>query len=178
MLALRTLESDELGRIGEIDRTEEIALGYRVRDGVLISEVIDRRAGPWSPEQVDAYVRRYVPEVDAGGLCAAAEEVSDAGRLAGVAILGSQPVPAHPALLQLLFFHVSRPYRRKGVGGQLFRLIETEAQHRGAAGMYISAAPTGSAVGFYLSRGARLIIPDPALLAAEPQDIHLALLFG
>jgi hypothetical protein len=40
--------------------------------------------------------------------------------------------------------------------------------------MYVSATPTGSAVGFYLSRGCHLADPPhPALLASEPDDIHL-----
>jgi len=178
VVTLRNFEPHELGRLREIDRSEEITLSYRVADGVLISETVDWRAKPWLPEQVEGYVGRYGPEIEVGGLCAVAEDPSEGGRLAGAAILGSHPVQAHPGLLQLLFFHVSRPYRREGVGGQLFRLIETEAQHRGAAGLYISAAPTGSAVGFYLSRGAELITPDPALLAEEPEDIHLAVIFG
>jgi hypothetical protein len=40
--------------------------------------------------------------------------------------------------------------------------------------MYVSATPTGSAVGFYLGRGCRLADPvHPDLFAQEPEDIHL-----
>jgi len=40
--------------------------------------------------------------------------------------------------------------------------------------MYVSATPTGSAVGFYLSRGCELADPPHAeLFALEPEDIHL-----
>ncbi|MQC18253.1 MAG: N-acetyltransferase [Chloroflexi bacterium] len=122
-------------------------------------------------------MQRYAPEVQAGGLCVVAEDVSEGGLLAGAAILGSQPVQAHPELLQLLFFHISRPYRRQGIGGRLFAHIQAATHDRGAAGLYISATPTGSAVGFYGSRGAGLIDPDPALLRAEPEDVHLAVMF-
>lgn len=39
--------------------------------------------------------------------------------------------------------------------------------------MYVSAAPTQSAVGFYLRQGCRLADPvHPALFAKEPKDIH------
>jgi hypothetical protein len=44
----------------------------------------------------------------------------------------------------------------------------------GAEAMYVSAVPTGSAVGFYLSRGCELAEPvHVALYAKEPDDIHL-----
>lgn len=39
---------------------------------------------------------------------------------------------------------------------------------------YVSATPTGSAVGFYLGQGCRLADPGhSALFADEPEDIHL-----
>ena len=44
----------------------------------------------------------------------------------------------------------------------------------GAMSMYVSATPSGSAVGFYMSRGCQLAArPHPALFAKEPEDIHL-----
>ena len=40
--------------------------------------------------------------------------------------------------------------------------------------MYVSATPTDSAVGFYLSRGCELADPvHPALSAKEPDDVQL-----
>ena len=40
--------------------------------------------------------------------------------------------------------------------------------------MYISATPTGSAIGFYLAHGAVLAEPvHPVLFDLEPEDIHL-----
>lgn len=44
----------------------------------------------------------------------------------------------------------------------------------GAEAIYVSAVPTGSAVGFYLHPGCRLAdAARPALFAKEPEDIHL-----
>lgn len=38
----------------------------------------------------------------------------------------------------------------------------------------VSATPSGSAVGFYTSRGCRVVdAPHPELFAKEPEDIHL-----
>lgn len=176
MITLRDLQVDELGRVGEIDRREHVTLVYRVEDGVLVSEAIDSQAERWSAERVAGYVRRLVMCLQSGGMCFGAEDSAEGGRLAGVAALGAEPVETRPSLLELKFMHVSQPYRRQGVAGRLLERVESEARRRGAEGLYISATPTGSAVGFYLSRGATLLAPpDPALLAVEPEDIHLGL---
>jgi hypothetical protein len=45
--------------------------------------------------------------------------------------------------------------------------------------MYVSAVPSGSAVGFYLSRGCELAEePHRDLFAHEPEDIHLVCPIG
>ena len=176
MITVRNLHIDELGRIGEIDRSERVTLRYRAKDGVLVSEAIDSEAERWSAERVAGYVRRLVMCLQSGGVCFGVEDSAEGGRLAGVAALDAEPVVTRPSLLELKFMHVSQPYRRQGVARGLLDRVEGEARRRGAEGLYISATPTGSAVGFYLSRGATLLVPpDPALLAAEPEDIHLGL---
>jgi len=178
MITLRDFQVHELGRFVEIDRSEHVTVVYRVQDGVLVPEAVDSDAVRWSAERVEGFVREFEMCLQSGGMCAGAEDSARGGRLAGVAILSAEPVETRPSLLQLRFMHVSRPYRRQGVAGRLLGRIEREAQRRGAEGLYISATPTGSAVGFYLNRGATLLVPpDPALLAAEPEDIHLGLPF-
>lgn len=50
------------------------------------------------------------------------------------------------------------------------------AHEDGATHLYVSATPTGSAVGFYTSKGfAPTDTPHPDLLAEEPEDIHMIL---
>lgn len=177
MITLRALQAHELSRIGEIDRSEHVTQLYRVEDRVLVSEAIDSEAEHWSAERVAGYVRRLVVCLQSGGMCFGAEDSAEGGRLAGVASLGAEPVETRPTLRELKFMHVSQPYRRQGVAGRLLERVASEARRRGAEGLYISATPTASAVGFYLSRGATLLQPpDPAPLAAEPEDIHLGLL--
>ncbi len=177
MIRLRALGEGELRRIDEIDRRERVTVGYRVSEGVLVSGAVDWDVPVWSADRVERYVSAFTPQLRAGGFCLAAEDVTG-GRLAGVATLGADSPATRPDLLPLLFFHVSRPYRRQGVAGRLLERIEAEATRRGARGLYISATPSESAVGFYLAHGATLITPDPALLEAEPEDIHLQLVFS
>ncbi len=53
------------------------------------------------------------------------------------------------------------------------------AKAAGATSMYVSATPSGSAVGFYLSHQCRLADPvHPRLFAEEPEDIHLVVPVG
>jgi len=74
----------------------------------------------------------------------------------------------------LAFLHVSRPHRRRGAASALWSAAVDIALGAGARSMYVSATPTGSAVGFYLSRGCTLADPvHPDLYAMEPDDIHL-----
>jgi len=77
------------------------------------------------------------------------------------------------ALAWLALLHVGRPHRRRGVASALWTAAEQVALEAGAEAMYVSATPSDSAVGFYLSRGCRLADPPhPDLLAEEPEDIH------
>ena len=76
-------------------------------------------------------------------------------------------------LAWLAFLHVSRPHRRRGAAQALWNEAVNLALAAGAESMYISATPTGSAVGFYLRQGCQLANPPhPALFAKEPEDIH------
>ena len=79
-----------------------------------------------------------------------------------------------PGLAWLATLHVSRPHRRSGAASALWDAGVALAREAGARSLYVSATPTGSAVGFYLGRGCRLADPvHPGLFAREPEDIHL-----
>jgi len=81
-----------------------------------------------------------------------------------------------PGLAWLAFLHVSRPQRRQRVASRLWESAVERARRAGAATLYVSATPTGSAVGFYLQQGCTLARPPhPNLYAMEPDDIHLVL---
>lgn len=79
-----------------------------------------------------------------------------------------------PRLAWLAFLYVSRPHRRRGAARALWGEAVDLGVAAGAESVYVSAVPTGSAVGFYLQHGCRLADPvHPALFAKEPEDIHL-----
>ncbi len=79
-----------------------------------------------------------------------------------------------PGLAWLATLHVSRTHRRRGVASALWEAGVALAREAGARSLYVSATPTGSAVGFYLGRGCQLADPvHLELFANEPEDIHL-----
>jgi GNAT superfamily N-acetyltransferase len=170
---VRRLGVQEMRRaLAGIDRTEHVDVQYEVVDGVLRERPV-RMADvpPWDDARVDAFVAEYGPIVSAGAAMFVALDDDDRGEVGGVAIVDPT---FEPPMAWLAFLHVSRPHRRTGVATALWSAAADLARMSGARSMYVSATSTGSAVGFYLSRGCRLADPPHArLFAEEPVDIHL-----
>ena len=129
---------------------------------------------PWDPYgEGEHTVARHVAFcasvlADGGALLGA---FNDDGEVMGLATVHPS---FEPGLAWLAMLHVSRPHRRRGAASGLWEAAVALARDACARYLYISATPTGSAVGFYLGRGCRLANPvHPELHAHEPADIHL-----
>jgi GNAT superfamily N-acetyltransferase len=97
----------------------------------------------------------------------------DGDRLAGIAIYRPRLTET---MGQLGLLHVSSSHRRQGIASCLFAEVLSLAHRDGAAALYVSATPSESAVGFYMSKGfLPTDTPHPELLAEEPEDIHMIL---
>ena len=172
-MIIRHLPPGDLKRIGDIDRSEKVALAYAVQHGKLVSLAVDWAIPNWSPNgagdhSVQHLVETWGPVLDRGGILLGAFNDAD---LAGLAVVepGFEPGMAWLALL-----HVGRSHRRLGAGNALWEEAERLATAANASSMYVSANSSESAVGFYLSRGCVLAsTPHPELFAREPDDIHL-----
>jgi ribosomal protein S18 acetylase RimI-like enzyme len=173
-MQVRTLPAEDVSLVATIDRSEHIDVEYRVIDDELqqIPATITEAAA-WDPTgsgpySVSAKIAFCESVVARGGVLLGA---FDEGRTAGLAIV--HPT-FEPRLAWLAFLHVSRPYRRRGAAQALWNVAADIAVANGAESMYVSATPTGSAIGFYLRQGCRLARPvHPDLFVAEPEDIHL-----
>lgn len=167
------LPADGLRRFTEIDRSEEVRVLYSVVGKQLVAEPANESVPDFYAEgehhSVPELVRTWQPVVDSDGVLLGA---FDQGRLVGIALLGTE---VSPGVHQLALLFVSRPYRRSGVGNVLMDEIERLARSRHAHAIYVSAVPSESAVGFYMSRGFLPTDPLPELLAKEPDDIHMLL---
>ena len=172
------IEIRELGAAGielirEIDRSEHIDLHYTVEGGRLRSEPVEFEVPGWDPEGHGEHssarrITEFRPVVDSGATLLGAF-IDDLP--AGIAIVDPT---FEGRTAWFAFLHVSRAYRRRGVASALWAAGAEIAAAANATSIYVSATPSGSAVGFYTSRGCRLAAPPhPALFAKEPEDIHL-----
>lgn len=171
-IEIRTLEAADIELIREIDRSEHIDLQYTVEDGRLRSDRVEFDVPPWDRDGGGEHssarrVTEFRPIVASGAtlLGAFIDE-----QFAGIAIVDPR---FEGSTAWFAFLHVSRKYRRRGVASALWTAGVADAAAAGATSAYVSATPSGSAVGFYTSRGCRLASPPhPKLFAKEPDDIH------
>lgn len=172
--AIRRLGAADLGLIAEIDRSEHVDVEYAVVDGQLVERPVSMAdIPPWDPVgsgpySVAAQIAFCEPLIRAGATFLGA---FDRDETLGLAIV--DPL-FEPPMAWLAFLFVSRRHRGRGVASALWDAALDAATAQGATSMYVSAVPTGSAVGFYLSRGCRMADPvHRALCVDEPDDIHL-----
>jgi GNAT superfamily N-acetyltransferase len=171
MTTIRRMVNSELDRIAEIDRSERIAQQYKSCGGVLELIDVDIDAPRWGEPgagTVQSYVESWKPLLDAGGVLLGA---FDGDRLVGFAIY--QPSVSE-GLANFAVLHVTRTYRRQGVGCELTNEVVRLARGQGAQRLYVSATPTRATVDFYMKQGFEpLATPNERLFALEPDDIHL-----
>jgi GNAT superfamily N-acetyltransferase len=170
-MEMRLLTRDEVELIWTIDRSEVHHHTYELRGGQLVRTANYFEIPGWRPDAMEQETQRLLDCFDRGGTFLGQ---FDAGALVGIGVLESARVGRAGDQMQLAYLYVSRAYRGRGVGMQLFEAAVSLARDAGANALYVSATPTENTVDFYLNRGCVLASePDPRLLAAEPDDIHL-----
>ena len=71
-------------------------------------------------------------------------------------------------------FHVSRPFRRRGIGRRLVETAADYARGRGASALYASCCSAEETIDFYRAMGFRLSEhPIPSYAEDEPFDIQM-----
>jgi len=171
MITIQSLDSTAFnGRLEEIDRSEHVTLIYQYKDGQLTTQTVDWQVPVWTPDELRHLHELFDPMLAAGATLLAA---LDGDQLAGLAILRYHLTPR---MAQLAFLYVNQGYRRRGIARRLTDEMIRRAKADGATEIYVSATPSGSAVGFYRGVGFELAPPErihPELFALEPEDIHL-----
>ena len=171
MIQRKELSRDEITRIWQIDRSEKIEAVYSFVNGSLVLKPERYDVKGWPPGEAEKYTPILESCYDRGGWFYGLFEDQ---MPVGVAVLDSRFLGNNRDQLQLKFLHVSRNYRDRGLGKQLFSLAAAEARKRGAKGLYISATPSEHTIKFYLRFGCKVTPePDPELFELEPKDIHL-----
>jgi GNAT superfamily N-acetyltransferase len=173
-MRIRHLDASDVSLIARIDRSEHVEVQYAVRDGQLVEAPVVMEDIPTWPDDggehsITTMLEFCTPILEGGAALLGA--FTDEDELAGLAIVDPT---FEPPLAWLALLHVSQPHRRTGAATALWAEAARLAGEGGAASMYVSATPTGSAVRFYLSQGCRLADPvHPVLFGHEPEDIHL-----
>jgi predicted N-acetyltransferase YhbS len=171
---VRRLEPSDVALVAAIDRSERVEVQYRIQGGRLVEAPVFVDVPAWDPDgsgehSVASHIA-FCASVIADG-AALLGAFDDDGELMGLATV--HPT-FEPGLAWLATLHVSRAHRRRGAASALWDAGVALAREAGARSLYVSATPTGRAVGFYLSRGCRLADPvHPELFGHEPEDIHL-----
>jgi ribosomal protein S18 acetylase RimI-like enzyme len=174
VVTVRRLDPSDVALVASIDRSERVEVLYRVERGRLVEAPASIDVPGWDPDgsgdhSVASHIAFCASAVADGAALLGAYD--DDGELMGLATV--HPT-FEPTLAWLATLHVSRAHRRRGAASALWDAGVTLAREAGARSLYVSATSTGSAVGFYLSRGCRLADPvHPKLFAQEPEDIHL-----
>jgi GNAT superfamily N-acetyltransferase len=167
------LDRSDLDLIAEIDRSEHITKSYVQIGRDLTSQEVDWQAPNWLTDGVGDHSINHIKSFCSNHLRRGAAMLGalSSRRLVGVGLL--QP-NIRPSTSQIAFLHVSRLKRRNGIASRILKELINNADEQGAKQIYVSATPTGSAVGFYLHHGFRPTSkPLPELLSLEPEDIHM-----
>lgn len=171
MATIREMAVSELARIAAIDRSERITQQYRQRGEALELFDVDIDAPRWGEPgeaTIESRIEQWTRLMSSGGVLVGA---FDGDHLIGFAVY-SRASAETPASLAVL--HVTRPWRRHGVGRELTEEVVRLARAGGAQRLYVSATPTRGTVDFYVSQGfTPLATPDERLFALEPEDIHM-----
>ena len=174
-MKVRRLEPSDVALVAAIDRSEHVEVQFRIDGGRLVETPVSiADIPPWDPvgsgeHSVASHLSFCASAIADGAALLGAFDAAD--ELMGLATVH---LTFEPGLAWLATLHVSRPHRRRGAASALWDAGIALARAAGARSLYVSATPTGSAVGFYLERGCRLADPvHPALFSLEPEDIHL-----
>lgn len=174
MIGIRRLRVDEVEKMRDIDRSERIRVGYRQVGSGLVKLDVNWDDGGWVDGDGEHSFDRMIRDArDLMSLDGMAVGAFDGDRLVGIAIYRPRLTDT---MGQLGLLHVSEGHRRRGIASRLFEEVVALAREDGATRLYVSATPSGSAVGFYLHHGfVPTDEPDRELLAKEPADIHMIL---
>jgi GNAT superfamily N-acetyltransferase len=166
-IEIRTLKKDELKKIYQIDRSEEIDQMYQITDEKLesyqceVSILSENRF--W-----DDHFEVWESAIQGGAIAFGA---FDGDALAGFALL---QYPVETKTGQLIALYVNSDHRLSGIAKSLFMEIQDAAKRIGLKQLLVSATPSHSSVKFYLSQGFALDATGSAKGAEqEPGDIPM-----
>jgi ribosomal protein S18 acetylase RimI-like enzyme len=172
VIIIRLLAAEDLAGelLRDFDRRQETRRVWRTKGGrYWLAE--DHFVDDWDEDQKQRVVGALRRCLECGGAVAGA---FDGGLLVGLAGLQNEPFGRESRYLELDYLHVSRAYRRRGIGQRLFALCAGQARARGAQKLYLGAHPSEETQCFYRALGCVPAVEiDAAIYGREPRDIQL-----
>ncbi len=170
-ITLRALQENELDKIRQIDRAEEIPAIYVYDRGSLALRQQPESVARFDPAELKAMIGKQITLLQEGGQVTGAFH---ADILVGVVSVERKKRGTLLQYCKMDILYVSKNFRGSKIGLRLLEAGKEAAISFGARKLYISATPTKNTVDFYLNNGAILTTElDKALFEAEPLDIHL-----
>lgn len=163
---------------GEIDRRlfngfqrrQEVVNCWRREGGEWVIKP-DPFTDDWSEEDYRGLIHGLKAALEGGGMVRGA--FID-GKLKGFVAVEGSPMGSRKQYLDLTELHVSREYRRRGIGKKLFGFAVAFAKRAGAEKLYISAHSAAESQAFYRSLGCKDAEEySAAHVAKEPYDCQL-----
>lgn len=96
------------------------------------------------------------------------------GKIVGLILISNEFFGSSNQYMELLMYHVSEPYRRRGIGKKLFELACKAAKEAGAKKLYISAHSSKETQAAYRKLGCIKTTEINQVIAEnEPYDIQM-----
>ena len=96
------------------------------------------------------------------------------GKVVGYILVSTKFFGSSQQYIELLLYHVSEPYRRQGIGKELFHLACNRAKELGAKKLYISAHSSKESQAAYRKLGCMEALEiNQAIAENEPFDVQL-----
>ncbi|RQO69100.1 N-acetyltransferase [Pedobacter sp. KBW01] len=165
------LSLEELNKIAEIDRSENISEVYIYKKGQLLTEQVNETVTAFEPAELAAIIekQKHLKQGDGEVVGAFINHT-----LVGVASIENRKRGLRCEYCKMDILYVSNAWRGKKIGQHLVEEIKKVGRNYQAKKLYISATPTKASVDFYLKSGACLTKEiDQELFDLEPLDIHL-----
>lgn len=169
----KILSKEEIEKFREIDRREIIEYDYYYKDDKLELKKVFFDVKGFNPDHLQSLINRLYGIYDNGGTIFGA---FDDLKLVGLSALENKFRGENNDTLNYAVLHISKSYRKMGIGKKLSELVMNKAREMGAKKLYVSSAPTKNTVDFYMKLGCKLANKiNKELYALEPDDIHLIL---
>jgi GNAT superfamily N-acetyltransferase len=168
---IRKINKEEISKLRDIDRSETVNQIYYAIDGSLVLRDKHYDVPKWSDGALRGYMKALTELFDRGGVIFG---VFDDEKMVGIMALGSKMIGKNRDRIVLDFMHISKDYRKRGLGKRLVDMARSEAKKMNARKLYISACPTKNMVDFYMKNGAIVTEDiDKEMFEKEPDDIHM-----